>query len=155
MDFMQEIAKDTNKYCFGYRDTIRAMEMGALETCINKHPIMMKKEIYLTPKESQNSNDFLKDDSTGLIWEIVQQNDGCKLEFITDRSQEGSQFVDSFGGIGGIIIYVYIHYYTYFTLNKKFLCFSFSINGFLRYAINFAELEDIIDGDNDEEEAWI
>ncbi|ETO07250.1 eukaryotic peptide chain release factor subunit 1 [Reticulomyxa filosa] len=34
MDFMQEIAKDTNKYCFGYRDTIRAMEMGALETCI-------------------------------------------------------------------------------------------------------------------------
>ncbi|ETO04699.1 eukaryotic release factor 1 [Reticulomyxa filosa] len=39
-----------------------------------KHPINNdeKKEIYLTPKELQHSNDFLKGHSTGLIWEIVQ-----------------------------------------------------------------------------------
>ena len=28
---------------------------------------------------------------------------GCELEFITDRSQEGSQFCKGFGGIGGIL----------------------------------------------------
>ncbi|ETO12436.1 hypothetical protein RFI_24941 [Reticulomyxa filosa] len=129
MDFMQEIAKDTNKYCFGYRDTIRAMEMGALETCIVwenldllriqvKHPTTdEKKEIYLTPKEAQSSQDFLKDESTGLVWEIVQQDEflewlasqyksyGCKIEFVTDRSQEGAQFVKGFGGIGGIFFF--------------------------------------------------
>jgi peptide chain release factor subunit 1 len=30
---------------------------------------------------------------------------GCVLEFITDKSQEGSQFVRGFGGIGGILRY--------------------------------------------------
>lgn len=28
---------------------------------------------------------------------------GCALEFITDRSQEGAQFVRGFGGIGGTL----------------------------------------------------
>ena len=30
---------------------------------------------------------------------------GCTLEFVTDRSQEGNQFVKGFGGIGGILRY--------------------------------------------------
>ena len=33
------------------------------------------------------------------------KNFGCSLEFITDRSEEGSQFVRGFGGIGGILRY--------------------------------------------------
>ena len=28
---------------------------------------------------------------------------GCRMEFITDRSQEGSQFCRGFGGIGGTL----------------------------------------------------
>ncbi len=31
------------------------------------------------------------------------KNYGAKLEFITDRSQEGSQFCRGFGGIGGML----------------------------------------------------
>lgn len=30
---------------------------------------------------------------------------GCVLEFITNKSQEGSQFCRGFGGIGGILRY--------------------------------------------------
>ncbi len=30
---------------------------------------------------------------------------GCVLEFVTNRSQEGSQFCRGFGGIGGILRY--------------------------------------------------
>ena len=30
---------------------------------------------------------------------------GCNLEFVTDRSEEGSQFVQGFGGMGGILRY--------------------------------------------------
>ena len=29
------------------------------------------------------------------------KNYGCTLEIVTDRSQEGAQFVKGFGGIGG------------------------------------------------------
>ena len=31
------------------------------------------------------------------------KNFGCKLEFVTNRSQEGSQFCRGFGGIGEIL----------------------------------------------------
>jgi peptide chain release factor subunit 1 len=31
------------------------------------------------------------------------KNFGCNLEFVTDRSSEGTQFVKGFGGIGGIL----------------------------------------------------
>lgn len=30
---------------------------------------------------------------------------GCSLEFVTNKSQEGSQFCRGFGGIGGILRY--------------------------------------------------
>lgn len=36
---------------------------------------------------------------------------GATLEIITDRSQEGAQFVRGFGGIGGTLIYInYTHF---------------------------------------------
>ena len=30
---------------------------------------------------------------------------GCQLEFVTNRSQEGSQFCKGFGGVGGVLRY--------------------------------------------------
>eukprot|EP00961_Rhodomonas_salina_P090341 1215710-Rhodomonas_salina.2 len=30
---------------------------------------------------------------------------GCKLEFVSNRSQEGSQFCKGFGGVGGFLRY--------------------------------------------------
>lgn len=30
---------------------------------------------------------------------------GCAIEFVSDKSPEGSQFVKGFGGIGGILRY--------------------------------------------------
>ena len=33
------------------------------------------------------------------------KNFGADLEFVSDRSQEGSQFVRGFGGVGGILRY--------------------------------------------------
>ena len=54
---------------------------------------------------------------TGVELEVVEKqqlvewfannykNFGAQLEFVTNRSQEGSQFVKGFGGIGGILRY--------------------------------------------------
>ena len=33
------------------------------------------------------------------------KNFGAQLEFVSNRSQEGSQFVKGFGGLGGILRY--------------------------------------------------
>lgn len=45
------------------------------------------------------------------------KNFGATLEIITDKSQEGSQFVRGFGGIGGrlMILKFYVIYYTLFS----------------------------------------
>ena len=43
-----------------------------------------------------------------LLVEWVANEDkkfGCVLEFVTDKSQEGSQFCRGFGGIGGLLRY--------------------------------------------------
>jgi eRF1 domain 3 len=48
------------------------------------------------------------------VWRVLQMPDwafmvrtqfGCQLEFVTNKSQEGSQFCRGFGGIGGILRY--------------------------------------------------
>lgn len=47
-DYMQEIAQDNNKYCFGIRDTIRALEMGAISTLIVWDELYVKYPLYTT-----------------------------------------------------------------------------------------------------------
>lgn len=42
-----------------------------------------------------------------LEWFAEKYKDfGAALEFVTNRSQEGSQFCKGFGGIGGLLRYV-------------------------------------------------
>ena len=40
------------------------------------------------------------------------KNYGCSLEIVTDRSQEGAQFVKGFGGVGGKIFQLFTQTYT-------------------------------------------
>jgi peptide chain release factor subunit 1 len=66
-------------------------------------------------KEQEGNENFFHDPETGVELEIVEQEPlvewmannykqfGCNLEFVTDRSGEGTQFVKGFGGIGGIL----------------------------------------------------
>ncbi len=69
-------------------------------------------------KEDEKNHEKLMDPSTGLEmeqsaepqplleWFADKYKDfGANLEFVTDRSQEGAQFVKGFGGIGGILRY--------------------------------------------------
>ena len=42
-----------------------------------------------------------------LVWQFAEnyKDFGTHLEFVTNRSQDGSQFVKGFGGIGGLLRY--------------------------------------------------
>ena len=69
-------------------------------------------------KEQEKERDRFMDKSTSLEMEKVSDPQsllewfaekykefGANLEFVTNRSQEGAQFVKGFGGIGGLLRY--------------------------------------------------
>ncbi|XP_023232147.1 eukaryotic peptide chain release factor subunit 1-like [Centruroides vittatus] len=126
--YFDEISQDTGKYCFGVDDTLRALEMGSVEILIawenldivryvlKNHTTDEEKIIHLTPEQEKDKTHFT-DKETGVELELIDsmpllewlannyKNFGATLEIITDRSQEGSQYVKGFGGIGGILRY--------------------------------------------------
>ncbi|XP_064465852.1 eukaryotic peptide chain release factor subunit 1 [Ornithodoros turicata] len=126
--YFDEISQDTGKYCFGVDDTLRALEMGAVEILIawenldivryllKNHTTDEERILHLTPEQEKDKSHFM-DRDTGVELELVEsmallewlannyKNFGATLEIITDKSQEGSQFVKGFGGIGGILRY--------------------------------------------------
>lgn len=124
--YFDEINQDTGKYCFMVSDTLQALEMSAVETLIVWENLAVnrltvrntstqeEKVLHLTPEQEQNDVHF-HDPITGVELEIIDKlslvewlaNEykkfGANLEFVTDRSQEGSQFCKGFGGIGGLL----------------------------------------------------
>jgi len=75
-----------------------------------------EKILYLTPEQEKDRSHFV-DKETGQDHELIEsmpllewfannyKTFGATLEIVTDRSQEGSQFVKGFGGIGGLLRY--------------------------------------------------
>jgi len=126
--YFDEISQDTGKYCFGVEDTLKALEMGAVEILIVWENLEVQryvlknastneeKTLHLTPLQEKDKSRFI-DKDTGVELELVEcqpllewlannyKNFGATLEIITYRSQEGSQYVKGFGGIGGILRY--------------------------------------------------
>ncbi|CDO99928.1 unnamed protein product [Coffea canephora] len=89
--FFEEISQDTGKYVFGVDDTLKALEMGAVETLIVWENLDINRYTEKMPLLEWFANEYKKF--------------GCVLEFVTNKSQEGSQFCRGFGGIGGILRY--------------------------------------------------
>lgn len=124
--YMDEISMDTGKYCFMVQDTLSALDLGAVEDLIvwenldidrlvlRNNGTSEETVVHLN-KEQQANDNFFHDETTGVELEIIEKeplvewfannykNYGCNLEFVTDRSGEGTQFVKGFGGIGGIL----------------------------------------------------
>jgi peptide chain release factor subunit 1 len=81
-------------------------------------PEFVEEIIVHASKEQEKDRDKFIDKSTGqemeqlhepyslLEWFTDKYKDfGATLEFVTNRSQEGAQFVKGFGGIGGLLRY--------------------------------------------------
>merc|ERR1719466_717602 len=126
--YFDEISQDTGKFCFGVDDTMKALEMGAVETLIvwenlDTQRIVLKNhnseedKILLLNTEQEKDKTHFVDKETGVELELIEslpllewfankyKSFGAALEIITDKSQEGSQFCRGFGGIGGILRY--------------------------------------------------
>ncbi|CAI9766717.1 unnamed protein product [Fraxinus pennsylvanica] len=80
--YFEEISQDTGKYVFGVDDTLKALEMDT------SAELEVQEKL---PLREWFANEYKKF--------------GCTLEFVTNKSHEGSQFCKGFGGIGGILRY--------------------------------------------------
>eukprot|EP00250_Pteridium_aquilinum_P034635 c7855_g1_i1 orf=285-1598(+) len=126
--YFEEISQDTGKYVFGIDDTLKALEMGAVETLIVWENLEVNRYILKNAvtgeilikhlnKEQEADQSQFRDQATAAELEVQEKSSllewfaneykrfGCTLEFVTNKSQEGSQFCRGFGGIGGILRY--------------------------------------------------
>lgn len=139
--YFEEISQDSGKVCYGVEDTLKALELGACETLIVYENLDVTRwilkdssgaeTILHTTKEQEVDRTKFMDKDTGQEMEVVDQisflewlaekykDFGAALEFVSDRSSEGNQFVKGFGGIGAV----------------------------LRYKVNFEQLADLSDED--------
>jgi len=125
--FFDEISQDTGKYVYGVKDTLQGLEMGAVETLICWENLDITRYTFKKPgsgeikivnqKPDSRDTSHFTDPETGVELELDSsisllewlannyKTFGASLEIITDRSQEGAQFVRGFGGIGGLLRY--------------------------------------------------
>jgi peptide chain release factor subunit 1 len=126
--YFEEVALDTGKVCYGIQDTLKALDMGAVELLLVYEGLELSRVViknphndevvthFLTPQEEKQDK-FFRDAATGNELVVVERTPltewlalnyksfGTKLEFVTNKSQEGAQFVKGFGGIGGLLRY--------------------------------------------------
>lgn len=72
--YFDEISQDTGKYCFGVEDTLRALELGSVETLIcwenldiqryvlKNHATGEEKVLHLTPEQEKDKTHFTDKD---------------------------------------------------------------------------------------------
>jgi len=126
--FFEEISTDSGLVVFGVHDTMKVLETGAIETLLiyenmDIHRLILKNKedestsiIYLATDQLADPKHY-RDANTRAELETVESvqlsewiaenyvNFGASLQFITDKSSEGFQFVKGFGGIGGFLRY--------------------------------------------------
>jgi len=126
--YFDEIAQDTGKICFGLDDTMRCLEAGAIEMLMVwenldtwrlelRNPVTGDEETLTLSPAQLSDPKFFKDEENSCDKEVTDKIElvewlstnytkfGCKLEIVSNKSQEGSQFCKGFGGIGGFLRY--------------------------------------------------
>jgi peptide chain release factor subunit 1 len=107
-------------------DTLRALELGAVEDLIIwdnletqrlqlRNQVTGEEKVIYLNKDQESEDRHFRDPVTNVELDTIEKEPlvewfannykqfGCNLEFVTDRSGEGTQFVKGFGGIGGLL----------------------------------------------------
>jgi len=122
--YMDEISKDMGMFCFMVEDTIKALELGAVEDLIvwksldlNRillRDVKTKEEtvVYMSDEEQQSKENIFSHLEVDLELELIDvtpivewlayhyKDYRCNLNFVSNGSR---QFIEGFGGIGGIL----------------------------------------------------
>ncbi|PIA59190.1 hypothetical protein AQUCO_00400218v1 [Aquilegia coerulea] len=96
--YLKQVSHAADKYVIRVDDTLKALEMGAVETLIVWENMDINSEIIIKhlneEQEADNKSNF-QDPATS-----AELEDPTQLKFITCKSHEGSQFCTGFGVIG-------------------------------------------------------
>ena len=128
--FFEEINVDSPKVVFGVEDTMKMLEMSAVDLLVIwenleyiritlKDPTTEGSPTILYMKKEALAQDAktYKEPKSGIDYQVIEvatlnewlienyKKFGSRLQFISDRSQEGFQFVKGFGGCGGFMRY--------------------------------------------------
>jgi peptide chain release factor subunit 1 len=117
---------------YGVADTMKLVESGAVGKIVcfedlNYIRIKLRNNetgtimtTYVRPEQASNP-EIYKDKDTGVDLEKIEEDNepsslpewlsihykdyGCEIEFVTDKSPEGTQFLKGFSGLGGFLRY--------------------------------------------------
>merc|ERR1712168_230045 len=119
---------ENGKFCYGTKDTMIALESGAVDILIVWENLDLNRYVFRNPNTGEETTKYLdkhqerqrehficpetsvdleKVSAISLLEYLANnyKDYGATLEIVTDRSQEGAQFVQGFGGIGCILRY--------------------------------------------------
>lgn len=104
MKYFDEIKRNTGKYTYGIKETIKAFEEGLCETLFidenTKFNRIVKNDIVSYSDEEDGEN--------LLEWLINTKTNNTSLKIISSNTTEGTQFIQGFGGIGSILRYAVV-----------------------------------------------
>ena len=113
-EFMNEISTDSGKFSIGYQETNHALEIGAVKNLIlwehlDLHRIVIQKEkketLFVKKNEIINilKESEIVENDLFIDWITENNQYGCDVNIVTDRTSHGMQFVKGFNGIGAIL----------------------------------------------------
>lgn len=100
--FFDLVASGSGKTCFGVKETMALAKTGCVDLLLVNEASQVKRcekdgvEVYSETADGELLTDWLAENHRDLPFAVV---------FVSDRSQEGVQFISAFGGIGGILRY--------------------------------------------------
>ena len=92
-EYFNHISRSTNKICYGVSDTMKALELGAVDTLI-VHDNLELQNYTLNDNVIENLLEWLVDNHKQF---------GASLTLISGNTPEGHQYINGFGGIGAIL----------------------------------------------------
>jgi len=100
--FFDEVVSGSGKACFGAEETMGCLEMGCVETLIIDEASLIRRE------EIEGGVKYGKEVDGELLTDWLAENYrkfNCSVIFVSGKSQEGTQFISAFGGVGGVLKY--------------------------------------------------
>lgn len=116
--YMEEMSRGTGKYCLSAKDTLAALEMGAVEDLIVWEGLRTmryemvdeetgeEKTVLCSEEEEQPREEGCEVTMKELLLDWICDNYksfGCRLSLVTDRTAPGRQFAQGLGGFGGLL----------------------------------------------------
>ena len=110
--YFESIAKDSKKITIGVKETMQAFDLGIIDTLIVYENLNIQRVVtekttdYLTTEQLSKNKEKIVAITSLAEW-IADNYSTSKMcvEFVSDHSSLGNQFVKGFGGIGALLRY--------------------------------------------------